>query len=170
VQNNTVYFTVMTVGICFLLFFVFLTQLSSIVKIFSLLFRLCVCFFCVYATFAVNKDSQNAVQSKLASFYITLHQCSNCSKIARGPRAVQAVESRHVWGMWCREGTLLDPTVGGDSTLLPPNFKFLISKRPIFCRLLSAKLKIFIYNQKLLKYMHGGWRRTCDNKQTINCQ
>ena len=39
-------------------------------------------------------------------------QCSNGSKTARG-RAPKAVESRHARYMWRREGTLLDPTVGG---------------------------------------------------------
>jgi len=43
-------------------------------------------------------------------------------KTARGSTAVKAVESRNVWGMWCREGTLLDPTVGGgpEAVLLFP--------------------------------------------------
>jgi len=39
---------------------------------------------------------------------------------------IWAVESRHAWGMWCREGTLLDPTLVGGITLLPQNFRVLI--------------------------------------------
>jgi len=46
----------------------------------------------------------------------------------RGSSAVYAVELRNA-GMLCREGTLLDPTVGLGSAPLPQNFRFLISKR-----------------------------------------
>jgi len=45
--------------------------------------------------------------------------------------------------MWDREGTLLDPFVGGGSTL---SFKILDFEKTYFC---SAK--IYLYNQKMLK-------------------
>jgi len=48
--------------------------------------------------------------------------------------APKAVESRHARYMLRREGTLLDPTVGGGAGGAPllQNFRFLISKRHTF--------------------------------------
>ena len=58
-------------------------------------------------------------------------QCSNFPKTDGGLSA-ELVDLRHVRYMWCREGNLLDPTVGGGDAPLLQNLRFLISKRRTF--------------------------------------
>ena len=51
-------------------------------------------------------------------------QFSDCSKTARASSAIQTVESRHVFGIWCQVGTLLDLAVGGGGAPLPQTLDF----------------------------------------------
>ena len=44
------------------------------------------------------------------------------------------------------------PSHSGKGSAFPQNFRFLISKGT-FCRLLIARFKIFVYSQKLTKYI-----------------
>ena len=59
---------------------------------------------------------------------ILLHSAGIAQK-QLGGRAPKAVESRHARYMWRREGTLLDPTVGGSGAPLLQNFRLLISEK-----------------------------------------
>jgi len=91
-------------------------------------------------------------------------KCSNCSKSARGvERRISGRIEARVWFV-VSGGDPPRFTVGGGSDLLPPNYRFSWYRKGLFCRLLSAKLKIHKYR------MHGGWQWTCDKKQIIYCQ
>jgi len=81
--------------------------------------------------------------------------CRDSSAVSRRIKACVG----YVWDMWCREGTLYDPSVGGGSATILKNFRFLSSKRRIFVdKLLSAKM--FLYNHGKSFQNRIAWRLT----------